>query len=160
VIFKPAPGVIDKWFIVFSPDCRHWLTRWLPGRFKHVYAVGWCREARVFTVIDYAFTGVTVFVLPGSNDGDGWLAEITAGCGVLEMPVRAARPRVQPFALCTTFVKHLVGLRSGALRPDALWRDCLRNGAKVISDGLQDETAARNCGTEGGARSGADATGL
>ena len=151
MIFKPSPGVVTTWYLVFAPDCRHWLTRLLPGRFKHVYAIGWCPEARVFVVVDYAFEGVSVLVVPGSVEGDGWLAQMTAGCGVLEMQAQRTPPRVQRFALCTTFVKHLVGLRSGALRPDALWRDCLRNGARVIFDGLQNEDAGRKPGATRGA---------
>jgi hypothetical protein len=38
----------------------------------------------------------------------------------------------RPALNCVTTVAHLVGSRSGALLPDTLWRDLLREGAQEI----------------------------
>jgi hypothetical protein len=36
----------------------------------------------------------------------------------------------QPGFWCTLAMKHLVGISTGALRPDRLWRDCIAAGGK------------------------------
>lgn len=39
------------------------------------------------------------------------------------------------FGFCVPVIKRLVGLRSGALRPDSLWRHCLEHGGEPFEAG-------------------------
>jgi hypothetical protein len=41
---------------------------------------------------------------------------------------------------CTTAVSHLIGLRCGALRPDALYRHLVAKGGVVRDDAIRNQT--------------------
>lgn len=54
---------------------------------------------------------------------------------------------------CVPAVAHIIGLKSCALRPDALFRQCLANGGEIIGERNESENARRP-GTEAAAGSG------
>lgn len=134
---------ITEWYIAFYPHHGHWWTKFIPGRWKHCAAFSFSRIARTWVFLDVSIYGVKCIVLPASEDSHLVLAHWTAGAGVLKMPAQchlAPRPRLGMW--CVPFVKHLIGIKGGAVRPDALWKDCLRQGAEVISDGATQTAAA------------------
>src|SRR5262245_10056993 len=59
-------------------------------------------------------------------------------CDLVAMPRLPIPKRLAPQAgfWCTLAMKHLVGIRAGALRPDQLWRDSIAaGGTPYTSDG-------------------------
>lgn len=136
-LYRPA-----EWLVLFHPRSRHrWVERLLPGRFKHVSALGYvAAPVRCWVWCDADLWASRV-MLCGADDDRAWLGSIIgdnvairfAAC---EPPVGGYASRLRsPLQLrtCVSAVKHLIGLRSGALRPDALWRDCLAHGGKVVN---------------------------
>jgi hypothetical protein len=132
-------GVIGqpcRWYVVFNTKATTPLRSLLAfGRFKHVRVFGYVPLIRCWIFYDVKLSGT-----------DLWLARDGAACRlmdqwsangvVIEMPVLSqSRIIVRLGFWCVPAVKHLLGLRSSAFRPDRLWLDCLRTGGKVVYDG-------------------------
>ncbi len=64
----------DMWFLIFETRARarwlHWLAM---GRFKHVSAIGWLPDQRLWVVYDVSLGRTRVAVMP---DGPAAVAEI------------------------------------------------------------------------------------
>lgn len=134
----------SAWLLIFHRECRTpWVNRLVPGRFKHVSAVGWCALADCWVIYDPTLQRTQILVLPDKL-GPLAYARMAVGNSVLQMPVLEQRASGRLGFWCVPAIKHLVGLRSGALRPVTLWRDCLANGAKVISDGCDNGRVKSN----------------
>ena len=122
----------SSWLLVFHTKCRTpWVNRLVIGRYKHVSAVGWVANAQSWVFYDPTLQRTQILVLPDQL-GIETYARLAVGNAVLQMPVLERRGSARLGFWCVPAIKHLVGLRSGALRPDVLWRDCLANGAKEI----------------------------
>lgn len=137
MIIQRTPGLVTEWFVAFHSHCSIWWVDALPGRFKHVSAFGLCREAATWVVYDPGAAQTLLTLVPDSAAGRAALADHTHSAAVLKVPARVIDPRAVRFRLgfcCTTAVRHALGLPGGALRPDGLWRDCLRNGAELVHD--------------------------
>lgn len=135
-MLRALPEVIepDTWILVFHRRSPYWWVRLLAcGRYKHVSAFAWLAPLRAWLVYDVTLDGTRLVLLPESGNAIDRLTAMTADADLLVMPrrVRKSYPFLAPF-YCVPVVKHLIGLRSGALLPIALWRDCLANGAKPI----------------------------
>jgi hypothetical protein len=131
----------SHWYVFFSEkQDRRWLNRLSWGRFKHVSAMGFVPVANVWLIVDPWFGRLYVEAVP-----DGPVAEIRLARQLeSSVTVKMVRgfgdvPRVRPMFSCVAVVAHLLGLRSGALRPDTLFRHCVREGGEVLIDG-RDET--------------------
>jgi hypothetical protein len=124
-----------SWLLVFHTSTSlPRLDRWLPGRFKHVSAIGYVDEGDVWLIYDVHHLGTAVRAVIG-DAGRLLAARVLSANGVLRVPVRRDRCLLPRLAFwCVPAMKHLVGSRSGALRPDALWRDLVRDGAEIIRD--------------------------
>lgn len=129
----------ELWLILFHRKASTWWINWLvPGQFKHVTAVGHVGEAGVWLVYSVELRRTRMHVI---RDGDQFIAWLAAAIDDGEVLVyqppaddgKGWRPRFGFW--CVTAVKHLLGIGGGALRPDALWRLLLANGAKIIPDG-------------------------
>lgn len=144
MIVKREPQEITTWLVAFWPKAATPLVNKLVrGRFKHVSVFAFAPDARTWVWIDVALMGTRVQLLPDTQAAQLILGDWTKEAAVLQMPVQERnRIRIAPGFWCVTAVKHMLGLRSGALLPDALWRDCLANGAKVIFDGLSETEQA------------------
>lgn len=125
------------WLLVFHISTgKRWLDRLIPGRFKHVSAIGYVPASRVWLLVDVALDRLA----PKAVRDDGTLpvvvARTMAGNGVLRVRVdRRARLLGGRLGFwCVPAMKHLVGARSGALRPDRLWRDLVAQGAEIVAD--------------------------
>lgn len=127
------------WLVLFqSSTSRRWIDRLVPGRFKHVMAFGWVEKAKAWVSYDVQL-GRTHILLMAEADGEKKIGEAfgrDADAALLRCAVRLSpRPRLMPSGFwCVPAIKHLLGLRSGALRPDALWRDCLAQGAEIVHE--------------------------
>jgi hypothetical protein len=130
-------GVVapETWILVFNRECsKSWLGRLVPGRYKHVRAYTWLPWVKAWLFYDVHLTGTTVAVVP---DGDGAkiaLWQFTHRADLMRIKVQG-RKRAPLLGWCVPAMKHLIGLRSGALRPDALWADCLAAGGEPSFEG-------------------------
>jgi hypothetical protein len=136
LIREPAAIEPDLWFIVFhTRAATPWLNRLPIGRFKHVSAFAYVHGASCWLVCDVQLDCFRQLILPDNARTLDYLAELTEGCAVLHMRKKFGRgPWFRWGFWCVPAMKHLLGLRSSALRPDTLFRDCLRAGAKVIHE--------------------------
>lgn len=126
-------GAPARWFVIFRRRVDSRLVRWLAfGRYKHVRAAGYVPETDCWLFYDHGWNGISVFLARGRG-AEVLLAHWTEAADVLAIAARAPLPSALP-RLCTTAVASLIGLPSCALRPDALYRDCLAYGAMRICD--------------------------
>jgi len=134
-----------RWTIVFHRKAEHWLFALIAmGRFKHVSAFAWLPDTRVWLIYDMGFRRTRIMVLPDTVEAKAYLGALITGNAMVTMPVRDdALPLLRIGLFCTTAVKHLVGLRCGALRPDALFASCLRHGGELSDDAGQNNPATR-----------------
>lgn len=140
-----------SWWVVFHTDCRTvWWNRFIPDHFKHVSAIGYSSRTRTWLFFDPAFGRIG---LSAMTDGEGVASVLAAwmrGALVVEMNVSPYAQRTwRPGGWCVPMVAHLLALRSGAVLPTGLLRDCLRNGGRVIQDESQRSEAAARPGADG-----------
>lgn len=146
--YEPIGGESAQWTVVFgTTSTSRWVSMAAMGHFKHVWAFTYLAGMRAWLVYDVHFAGTRILILPGDTTSARIIAEMALDSRMVAMPVRSARGLFWPPRIgfwCVPAIKHLLGLRCGALRPDALFRHCLRNGG-VIIDGRCPEisTAAR-----------------
>lgn len=122
-----------EWHVVFR--------RWSPvravrilafGTYKHVACFGYVGDAKSWLFFEPSFDRVDLRVVPDA-DANGAIADVIDGATVVRMAApTAAVADWRPVFLCTQAVARVVGLRSCALRPDALLRDCIRQGAEIV----------------------------
>jgi hypothetical protein len=149
-----------RWILVFDREAASWWTSFIAfGRYKHVRAFGFVHDADSYVFYDVQFTKTTIQIARGAG-ARALMLDWTVNADVLRYDGRfsAEKPGgkagktpafwgrfFRPFGpfrplLCTTAIAHLIGLPGGALRPDALYRQCLRNGAVAIH-GLTQSTS-------------------
>lgn len=126
------------WWVVFSEKTDTWWVRLFPGKYRHVKLIGYVPQCDAMVFYEYRLSRMVISVYVGPKAFEAaapWLAD---GVVIAMRPNITDRP--SPFwhrftFWCVPAVKHLIGLRSGALRPDTLLRDCLRNGGKPLESG-------------------------
>lgn len=133
-----------RWTLCFDTTATHWLARAIPGRFKHVRAFGFVPVQDLWIFYDTTLAGTTLRAArANSAAADRLLSAWTANSDLLSIKPLGPRRRFPPGFWCVTAVKHLIGLNTSALRPDALWRDCIRHGA-IPNDG-RESTPSTGC---------------
>lgn len=133
----------DDWFVVFHADNPNRWVRWLAlGRFKHVSVFGKVARANAWVFFDYQMDRSRIFVV-GEHEADILIGNYASGTTVVRMArqiVPSLNMALSIGGWCVPAVAHLLGLRGCALRPDALFRQCLAHGGEVIcSEGMDDE---------------------
>ncbi len=125
----------SQWLLIFETKCG-WRWRWLiPGRFKHVFAVGYVAAIDTWLVYSVEWEATRLGAFRPGDEFERWLSHVVPRAGVLRVKGVSAPGRMPLFAFwCVPAVKHLLGLRSSALWPDQLWRYCLANGAEKVVD--------------------------
>jgi hypothetical protein len=132
---SPGAGLIEPtWTLVFCKRPWRWWVRLLAwGRYNHVKAVAYLPRLRAWLFYDVKFNGTHVLLAHADAPGtSAFLQDYLDNTDTIMMP-RVPTPRrvaPQPGFWCTIAMKHLVGIRSRALRPDRLWQDCIAAGGK------------------------------
>ena len=143
-------GSPSRWIVVFNLKSANRFIGWLAmGRYKHVRAFGYVAETDVWVFFDVHLGGVTIATARG-DDATALMAEWCADADLIGMPVRQRRAGIHFGFWCVPAIKHLLGLRTRALIPDALWRHCLRHGGEIIHG--NGSYLNRNVGGEWGCR--------
>jgi hypothetical protein len=114
----------ETWFDIFSPE-------WA----RHVLAFGYVPECNCWVICNPALRRTEVSVVPDEAIVE-WLTDL------FMMPVEILEYRPEPGSpysarlgnWCTTTIIRVLGIRSRALRPVALYRDLVRNGATPESE--------------------------
>lgn len=125
------------WFLVFETRTDHRWVRWLArGRFKHVTAVGWVPDQRLWVFYDVSLGRTRVAVLPDCQAAWDDILRLRAAGAMLAMVPRAPRRFwLRVGFWCVPAVRHLLGVGGWAVTPSGFYRDCLRQGAEVVTDG-------------------------
>jgi hypothetical protein len=142
-------GGPTRWLVVFDREASSWWASFVAlGHYKHVRAIGYVYDLDAWLFYDVQFAG-TILQIARGDGAKALMAEWAAGADVLVIetpcnslalpgaPWRSLRP-----LLCTTAIAHLLGLPGAlpCLRPDALYRACIKNGATRV--GYESEKCA------------------
>lgn len=142
---RPAIEQPAFWLIAFHESAHAWWVRHIPGRHKHVSVIGFFPEAKAWVMIDPALWGTRLLIYADTDAGLNELARWVDDATVVRMPaggqdldaLRARRARGLGLgrlgSWCVPAVRHLTGVRSRALLPDTLLRDCLREGGVIAA---------------------------
>jgi hypothetical protein len=122
------------WILLFSKKPGRWWVRLLAcGRYHHVKAIAWLPAMQAWLLYDVKFNGTRLMLAAEDDPGTlAFLHDYLECCDLVAMPRLPAPRRVAPHAgfWCTLAMKHLVGIRGAALRPDRLWRDSIAAGGE------------------------------
>ena len=123
-----------NWTLVFCKNQGPWWVRLLAwGRYHHVKAIAYVPSMRAWLCYDVKFNGTRLMLALEDEPGTAaFLRGYLDNADTIAMPQLATPKRSAPQLgfWCTIAMKHLVGIRSRALRPDRLWRDCIAAGGK------------------------------
>lgn len=134
------------WNLVFERKTISWWSHLAMGRYKHVRAYGYVPFLHVWQFVDIGLRGFDVFIAADGPPANAVIAHWIADADVLTIAPRRDGRRCLPLlGFCVPAMKRLIGLRCGALRPDAFFAECLRNGAQPFEaiDGSAEVSAAR-----------------
>jgi hypothetical protein len=135
IVFDPGAGEPQKWILCFCrKSARRWLDRMPIGEFKHVRAFGSIPEIQTWVFFDPAWDKTVIKVARG-HAAEALVREYLHESAALIMPIATGPMRPHVGGWCVPAVKQLLGLRSGALRPISLYRECLANGGEAFPDG-------------------------
>lgn len=132
-------GMPPEWYVAFWEGAeKHWWWPICRPGFRHVAAFGYSAEHRVWLVYDVTLRRTLIQVLD-SNQMDAWVTALPDNnCIVAFQPAAEPDPPLNRLGFwCTTAIAHLVGVRSRALRPEALYRDLIAQGARPAFQGEQ-----------------------
>jgi hypothetical protein len=152
-----AGGQPARWVLAFRRTTESRLVRWLAcGRFKHVSAFGYVAEVDHWVFLDWRLAALDVIVARGTA-AEHYLNHYTRDADLLGMQPRQTGRGFRFGFWCVPAIRHLIGIKGSALRPDGLWRDCIRQGAEILSYECRptataaagpDAVAARTAGAE------------
>jgi hypothetical protein len=135
-----------NWILLFSKKRGRWWVRLLAwGHYHHVKAIAYLPAMRAWLFYDVKFNGTRLMLARDDAPGTrAFLHDYLDSCDPVAMPRLPVPRRVAPHAgfWCTLAMKHLVGIRTGALRPDRLWRDSVAAGGKPYENGLGEASGA------------------
>lgn len=121
------------WYVAFTHKCVNRRTRMVPGKWKHVFAMGATEEGMLIFDPDWEQTRFSflrnwgaINEIVGKTLADGEILFFGPAEPVGRFPFA-------PFT-CVSAVKHLLGIRSSALRPTSLRRHLLAQGCKPIGE--------------------------
>ncbi len=125
------PHTIGEWYVAFfDGPARYWWTPLCRPGFRHVCAFAYDAEHAVWLLYDVTMTRTHIRA-QSSEQMDAWCARLPANRTIVRF---ASPPEPEPPAFrlgfwCAPAVAHLVGVASRALRPEALYRDLVAQGA-------------------------------
>lgn len=125
----------NMWFLIFTERRDSWWLNLLAmGRFKHVMAIGRISDQSLWVLYEVSLRRTRIAVLPDCPGSDEMIHNLRVGNVTLTMKPGAERlPWARIGFWCVPAIAHLIGLKAQPLRPDALFRACLAEGA-VVAD--------------------------
>ena len=129
------------WYALFHPE-----KSWWDRKYSHVSLAGYAPDTWIH--LDLHRTGVTVAAIYEFDEKQEFLDYITSHYHVVKMGATETPGYSFGFPItCVSVVKHVLGVRSSALRPSGLFKSLVRNhGGEWINapEGNQTASASRN----------------
>ena len=128
----PEPHTIGAWYVAFfNGPQRYWWSPLCRDGFRHVAAFAHDAQAGVWILYDVTLNRTIIRAL-SSDQMDAWVDALPAHRLILkfEAPDEPPEPGLRLGFWCAPAIAHVVGVRSRALRPEALCRDLLAQGAR------------------------------
>jgi hypothetical protein len=135
------------WLVLFHTRSTPWVERLVPGKFKHISALGHVADAGAWVSYSYECGRTRISLIREGEDFWRWYEAASEDAAVLRFPAPPFEHGPWRWRLglsCVSAVKHLLGVRGGALWPDGLWRLLLANGAEIVTDGKFAEAQDRH----------------
>lgn len=132
----------DRWNVLFHEKAKSRVLSWMAfGRFKHVSAFAYYAGFKCWLLYDARWSGLSLTLIEDESFKT-IIRDYTENCTwVVFERTRAPLPIYARLGLyCVPAIKHLLSLRSCALRPDALYAHLMRHGGTVIPDGRRPGT--------------------
>lgn len=139
----PAFGIeARRWTVVFHRKAENrFFAAIALGEFKHVSAFAFIPELGIWTIYDVGFRRTRLTHLADTDHAKTILAHIVKGNCIVTVEAQDDNlPLMRAGLFCTTAIKHLIGVRSSALRPDRLFRHLVAQGGVVCDDGSREAT--------------------
>jgi hypothetical protein len=124
----------EEWFVVFKRKSKFRWLNWMPGRFKHCFAMAYVEERKCWLFVEFAALSGSAVTLCPDEDADWFLGDASADAVIVKMPARMVKG-VGLGLWCVPLTAHVIGLKSCALLPDGLFRDCMANGGEIVIAG-------------------------
>jgi hypothetical protein len=128
---EPDPHHIGEWYVAFyNDDRRYWWSWMCRDGFRHVAAFAYDAEHGVWLLYDVT-TGRTQIRARSPDQMTAWVDALPANRRIVRFkaPDSPAPPPLRIGFWCAPAVAHVVGVASRALRPEALYRDLVAQGA-------------------------------
>lgn len=129
----------DTWTLVFSREARTWWASWLAlGRYKHVRAYAYVPFLHVWVFYDVHLRGTDLIVAADGEPAQRMIALWMVKADLLRVRRvdfrdhqvgRENRHCLPLLGFCVPAIRRLLGIPGSALRPDTLYRHCLKHGA-------------------------------
>lgn len=128
---RTAADTAALWVLVFHRTSAMWWARYV-GKYKHVCAYAYLPAEKLWLFYEVSTLPTSIIV---RRDGEhlDLMARFIRDADLVAMPRRADTPvrlRRRLCFTCVTAMRDLIGLDSGALLADGLWRDCLAAGGE------------------------------
>ena len=122
---------VSVWYVMFQPGpVRSWWDHLLDPRFRHVLAFGYVGYCDSWMIVNPGEVFTAAYMIPDSEFPSFIGTHKTIGAQVLKIRVIGdAKYHARLGNWCTQTIARLIGIRSSAWRPEALYRDLLRAGA-------------------------------
>lgn len=136
---EDQPPMTPEWYVAFwDGDQPHWWWRLCQPGFRHVAAFAYYPDMAVWLVYEVTTRRTLIHALAPSQM-DAWVESLPVNRTIVafEPTQEPEAPALRLGFWCTPAVAHLVGVRSRALRPEALYRDLVRQGARPAFEGEQ-----------------------
>lgn len=133
------------WTLVFSREATSRLRSWLAfGRYKHVRAFAYVPFLHVWVFYDVHLSGTDIFIAADGEPAQRLIAQWIVKADLVRMRrLPGDRKASLFFGFCVPAIKRLIGLRCVSLRPDALYRQCLKHGATPF-EAVDESTKVRS----------------
>jgi hypothetical protein len=123
-----------RWTVVFHRKAENRFFSIIAlGHFKHVSALAWIPELNQWWIYDVGFRRTRLKVLEDGAAAKRIISAIVEGNATITIDIQNELPWMRLGMFCTTAVSHLIGVRCGALRPDALYRKLMASG-RILRD--------------------------
>lgn len=120
------------WTLVFDRGAASWWTSLIAlGRHKHVRAYAYVPFLHVWVFFDPAFAGTTI-TIAANSEAERMIGSWVVNADLVAVTVSRETRGLPVLGFCVPAIKRLLGIRSRALRPSALYRHVMVHGGKPL----------------------------
>ena len=140
----------NDWLVVFHRKTKIRWLKWLAmGEFVHVSALAYCAGFKAWLVYDTQLNGTRLFLIPHGDAVKSFFVEHADGAEIVRFRRQYGgmgfTSRLGFY--CVPAIKHLLAVRCGAWRPDALYRELIRLGGTRVNERKHSANPADRAGS-------------